>query len=161
MRIGNWHVLIAAVEMAIREPKLYRQGVWARVTPCGTVRCIAGWIAHFGGWLDDKEIPPMRDIFSVSNSVHKGVAIEHAALISLDLDPEFYSEVEPLDYFTWVDTGTHPTMSDRASKLAHNLFSGGAEFEDILANVRDLARADGVELPAVILDEMERLGVPA
>lgn len=159
MRIGNWTVLIAALEMAIREPNLYRQGVWARATPCGTVRCIAGWIAHFGGWLDDKEIPPMRDIFSVSNSVHTGVAIEHAALISLDLDPEFYGEVEPLDYDTWVYMDSQ--LSDRASMLAHSLFSGGADFEDILSTVRDLARADGVELPAVILDEMERLGVPA
>lgn len=159
MRIGNWHVLIAAVEMAIREPKLYRQGVWARVTPCGTVRCIAGWIAHFGGWVDDKEISPMRDIFSVSNSVHTGVAIEHAALMSLNLDPEFYGEVDPLDYFTWVDRES--SLSDKAGRLAHNLFSGGAEFEDILANVRDLARADGITLPNVILAEMERLGVPA
>jgi len=159
MRIGNWHVLIAAVEMAIREPKLYRQGVWARVTPCGTVRCIAGWIAYFGGWLDDKEISPMRDIYSVSNGVHQGVAIEHAALISLNLDPEFYGEVAPIDYFEWVDMES--PLSDKASRLAHNLFSGQADFEDILANVRDLARADGVELPELILEEMSRLGVPA
>lgn len=164
MRIGNWDVLIAALEMAIREPKLYNQQYWARVKDCGTVRCIAGWIAHFGGWLDDEPPPNVglnggRDIFTVSNSVHKNVVIEHAALISLDLDPELYGEIKPLDYATWVDREDPLTVDTEF--LSHSLFGGGRRFSSILEYVRDLARADGVTLPPVILDEMEKRGIPA
>lgn len=160
MRIGNWPVLIAAVEMAIRDPKLYDQAVWARVTECGTVRCIAGWIAHFGGWVDDAPLTSIHsvDVYTVSNSAHRNCVIEHAALLSLDLDPEYYGEVRPVDFGTWMDGAT---FSGEVEMLAYRLFGGGRHFWEILETVRDLAEADGVTLPDVIVSEMRKRGIPA
>ena len=147
MRIGNWPLLLLAIEHAIKHKENYDQLKWVR--DCGAVRCLAGWIAYFAGWRgeggkEDESWVISPSWMGGSVSVH----IEDAALISLELDEETY--------------GTEIGEDDRSTEmneLAASLFNGGLSFELVLEAVRDLAKADGVTPTPLIVEEMLTAGI--
>lgn len=146
MRIGNWPLLMLAIEHAIKHKDNYDQLKWTQ--DCGCVRCLAGWIAFFAGWQsvsdDDPNVVTSPLWMGGSVTVH----IEDAALTALELDPEFY--------------GTEIREEDRSPEmtaLAADLFGGYLTFELILETVRDLAKADGVTPTPLIVEEMLRAGI--
>jgi len=46
----NVEKIEAGFELAKANPELHSQAGWASKTPCGTVMCLAGWIAVADGW---------------------------------------------------------------------------------------------------------------
>lgn len=145
MRVGNWPLLMLALEHVIKHRDMYDQGDW--VSDCGAVRCLAGWVAFFGGW---RTVPGYDDgwvcapAFLPTREVH----LEDAALISLELNPDIYG--------TEVDAhGRWQEMED----FADSLFLGSLAFIKILAAVLDLMKADGVTPTPLIQAEMKSAGV--
>lgn len=153
MRIGNWPLVMLALEHIIKHADEYNQLRWR--SSCGSVRCLGGWIAFFAGWRDALTYSG-KDPESFFNGVNRTgnpadlptIPIAEAALRSLELDPEIYgTEFEEFE------------RSSAMSVLACSLFGAGLEFPDILATVRDLMKADGVTPTPLIEMEMEKAGV--
>lgn len=143
MRIGNWPLVWNVLEHVITYPDQYRQHTWGLTTPCGTVRCIAGWIAEFGGWKYDG----VRGYY-INPADNLAYHVEETALILLDLDAAYYG--------SQVDT-KHRT--DAMWDISRDLFNGGLDLQEILISIRELARIDGVTPTPLILTEMTALGV--
>lgn len=133
MRIGNWPLLLLVIEHVIRHPEEYDQSTWRGRGTCGTTRCIAGWIAFWGGWAD---VECASGVAAVSHLTHGITSTEQAALAALELDPD----LDPED-------------------VASRLFNGDRTFEDVLAAVWDFARADGVTPTPLIMAELTRQGI--
>jgi hypothetical protein len=143
MKIGNWPLLLLAIEHIIKHPSEYDQTSWYE--ECGSLRCVAGWIAFFAGY---------RDVVRRGGTRFEGVRldsapdsecplqVEDAALAALELDPELYDE-----------------GSDERNEFADSLFGGALSLSDILTTVRDLAKADGVTPTPLIIEEMTRYGI--
>jgi hypothetical protein len=150
MRIGNWPLFMLAVEYIIRHPEHHMQHKWR--SPCGTFRCLAGWIAFFGGYRDVFEDGPRDRFVGVRleglTAESDILSVEEAALKALELDPEIYGEA--------ADTSERDWSMD---EFANALFSGSLDLADILAVVRDLAKADGVTPTPIIVDEMVLCGI--
>lgn len=145
MKIGNWPLLLLAIEHVLTHPSQYYQGHYRNGDDgeCGSTRCIAGWLVWFAGWRYDRVN---------GNHVHgwtgQRASIEEAALISLALDEEVY--------------GTDFSDEERslaAEDFGRNLFGGTLDLTDILTVVRDLAKADGVTPTPLIIDEMLTRGI--
>lgn len=151
MRIGNWPLLMLAVEHIIKHPDLHDQTKWT--STCGTYRCLAGWIAAFGGYRDvwyrnDPTTGAPRGVrLEGLTSFHDILDHETAALEALELDPGIYGEPNIED------------RTDEAESLATSLFEGNLQLPDILEAVRDLARADGVTPTPLIVEKMQEHGV--
>lgn len=146
MRIGNWPLLLLALEHIIKHRDMYEQMRW--ISHCGTTRCLAGWIVFFAGWRsennDTRHWVTSPTWMGGTVTVH----VEDAALISLELDPQVY--------------GTEISDDDRSvemTALAADLFGGGLTFELILETVRDLAKADGVTPTPLIVEQMLTAGI--
>lgn len=152
MRIGNWPLLLLALEHAIKHKAMYDQLKWSR--ECGAVRCLAGWIAFFAGWRDLPEDSNKDWVESPGYMDERFCHIEDAALLSLELDPEYYGTEVREDY----DEG-NGGRSPEMQQLANDLFGGGLSFEEILETVRDLAKADGVTPTPLIVEEMLAAGI--
>ncbi len=150
MRIGNWPLLLLALEHAIKHKDMYDQLKW--VQDCGAVRCLAGWIAFFGGWQDDPILEGRVNApaFLPEQNLH----IEDAALLSLELDPEYYGTEVRDDY-----EGTGNGRKAEMQQLANDLFGGGNSFQEILEVVADLARIDGVTPTPLVIEEMLTAGI--
>lgn len=142
MKIGNWPLLLLAIEHAIKHPDEYDQSIWRRRRlMCATTRCVAGWIAWFAGWRDTSDDNPndyALGVFLVEKD-HEVETVESAALRSLEIDPEL--------------------NATQREDLTNSLFCGSLDLTDVLAAVRDLAKADGVIPTPLIIEEMLRLGV--
>lgn len=161
MRVGNWPLLLLALEHVIKHAEQYRQGTWR--SDCGTFRCLAGWIAYFAGYRDvlDKPGDPKSHFYGVTAG-HIPVdangnlticpdpilPVEDAALLALDLDQEVFGMDVDEDHRI-------PEMED----FANDLFAGGLDMVDILTVVRDLAKADGVTPTPLIVEEMLTAGI--
>lgn len=145
MKVGNWPLLMLALEHVIKHRDMYDQHHW--VSDCGAVRCLAGWVAFFGGW---RTVPGHDDgwvcapAFLPTREVH----LEDAALISLELDPAIYG-TEVADEI----------RSDAMREFADSLFAGNMAFNEILGEVLDLMKADGVTPTPLIEAEMKSAGV--
>lgn len=150
MRIGNWPLLLLALEHAIRHKAMYNQLSWSN--ECGSVRCLAGWIAFFAGWRSIPDAHQKDWVESPSYMDERQCHMEDAALLSLDLDPEYYGTEVREDY----EGGGR---SAEMQMLANDLFGGGLSFEEILETVRDLARIDGVTPTPLIVEEMLTAGI--
>lgn len=152
MRIGNWPLVMLALEHIIKHAEQYRQSTWR--SDCGSFRCVAGWIAHFAGW---------RDVIEDDDTIHgfflgvsrtgretDGVVfeIEEAALMALELDPEIYGTEVGID-----------ARSEYMDDLASALFGGYQSLPAILETVLDLMKADGVTPTPLIEAEMKSAGV--
>ena len=160
MRIGNWPLVMMAVEWIIRNPNLYDQSIYRTrfesTGGCGnsecclprgsyTARCVAGWIAFFARYRDI----PRTDYVLMPDSDDQ-VLIETAALMAMDLDPEIYGRGGEL-----VEGLYNQTTKD----LTIHLFDWAMSWDDILGTLRDLMKADGVVPTPVILEEMLTKGV--
>lgn len=132
MRIGNWPLLLLALEHVIRHPEEYDQSTWRGQGSCGTTRCIAGWVAFWSGWADVQ----CTASTAVEHPRHGMMTTEAAALNALELDPD----LDPED-------------------VASALFNGDRTFEDVLQAVWDFARADGVTPTPLIMAELVRHGI--
>lgn len=156
-RIGNYDLLFDALEQACAHPDTYDQSTWRRPSPCGTTRCIAGWIAHLDGWVD---LAGTRDEFYWSSRVVRDGVVAHigdAALVSLRLDPEVFGEPEiivdrdrrggrSLERWGAVEgSDQYQAVED----LVDELFSGTLPFDVILENVVAYATEDGLDLDAL------------
>lgn len=149
MRIGNWPLVLLAVEHAIKHPDEYEQEFYSYTTKifslegifCRTTRCLAGWMAWFSGWRQTQGDMVIRDDMEVH--------VERAALLSMELDPEVYGDV----------MAYNSRYSEELTELGHRLFDGNAAWSDILEFVHDLAKADGVTPTPLIIEEMTRLGI--
>lgn len=151
MRIGNWPLLMLALEHIIKHAEQYRQVKWR--SDCGAFRCLAGWIAFFGGWRDVTADNQADGHFYGVNRTGRHsdgdiIEIEDAALTALELDPEYYGTDIP-----------EQVRSTEMERLANLLFAGHREFPDILGVVKDLMKADGVTPTPLIEMEMKSAGV--
>lgn len=149
MKIGNWPLMLLALEHIIKHPEQYDQTNWR--STCGTFRCLAGWIAFFAGYRDIEwyrsDIRRHTVRLTGPNADDELVSTEHAALTALELDPDIYTMNE-----------FGPTNSE-AEDLANGLFGGSRDLTDILETVRDLAKADGVTPTPLIIEEMLTRGI--
>lgn len=151
MRIGNWPLVMLALEHIIKHADQYNQGNWR--SDCGSIRCFGGWLAYFAGWRDvnqySAEDPYFYGVNRTGRMEDGGMRpICEAALLSLELDPEFYGEdVNDFD------------MESEMQDLVDDLFASHRSFSDILFFVRDLMKADGVTPTPLIEKEMRQLGV--
>lgn len=159
MKIGNWPLVMLAVEWIIKNPKLHSQGVYRMHVDtnegCGnsecceyqegyTVRCLAGWIAFFARYRDIS-----RTDYVLLPDSDDAVLIETAAMTALELDPEIFgTDFERQDKYT-----------TDAIEISQMLFDGLLAWDDVLGYVFDLAAGDGVTLTPVITAELDRLGV--
>ena len=142
MKIGNWPLMLLALEHIIKHPEQHDQTSWYGA--CGSLRCVAGWIAFFAGYRDVKQ-GPARFVGVLRDSDPPGdypLDVELAALTALELDPELY-----------------PAGSREEDALSNSLFHGALSLTDILETVRDLAKADGVTPTPLIIEEMTRYGI--
>lgn len=144
MRIGNWPLILMALEHIIKHPDLHRQCHWR--SDCGTYRCLAGWIALFAGYQDvpgtvDDSVVRLAGLTSNADII----GVEDAALTALELDHDIYGQV-----------CTRTAMMD---DFAQSLFNGDLDIVDILTVVRDLARADGVTPTPIIVEKMLSTGI--
>lgn len=139
MRIGNWPLMMLAIEHVIRHPEEYDQSTWRGRGACGTTRCIAGWIAYWAGWADIAGAESETAYAGVHHLVHGYESVEAAALKSLEMDPELPPEL--------------------VEEFCSRMFNGDLPFEAVLENLLDYARADGVTLTPVIMAELTRHGI--
>lgn len=145
MRIGNWPLMLLALEHIIKHPDQYDQSNWR--SACGTFRCLAGWIAFFAGYRDLDSDNSHIVLFTGPDVDDEPLRTENAALAALELDPDIYT----LNKFG--------PANDASEELARELFAGHRDLTDILEFVRDLAKADGVTPTPLIIEEMLRLGI--
>lgn len=146
MKIGNWPLMMMVIEYVIKHPTEYDQSVWRRfidkrdpktdeISVCGSVRCIAGWSAAFGGWQDVPGSLEWLTLIGPGGIELRQASTEEAALDSLGVDLEY------------------------RDRVATDLFDGDLTFQDVLERVLEYANADGVTLTPAILAEAERLRV--
>lgn len=140
MKIGNWPLLLLALEHVYKHPELYDQASWRGWSSCRTTRCIAGWIAKFAGYRDPlsgnnvQVITPEGDDSDYTSWRY----VDTAALDALELDPS--------------RLGVRKEISDR-------LFDGALHWREILEAVRDFAEADGVTPTPLLVSEMYDAGL--
>lgn len=146
MRIGNWPLILLALEHIIKHREMYDQGHW--VQDCGAIRCLAGWVAFFGGWRSSGERGDDAWVSAPAFLPERQMHIEDAALISLELNPEIYG------------TEVHDDLrSTEMWDLARGLFDGGRDLTEILETVLDLMKLDGITPTPLIEMEMKSAGV--
>lgn len=159
MRIGNWPLVMLAVEWIIKHPDEHSQAFYRMYVEanegCGnsecceptesrTVRCLAGWIAYFARYTDITRTDYVLD------ANDEAVLIETAAMIALELDPEIYgTDFREAHY------------SPEALDLSQRLFDGMLTWDDVLGELWDLAAADDVVFTPLIADYMIERGVAA
>jgi len=153
MDIGNWPLVFTALDHVILYPDEYDQTHWYCRSSCDTFRCLAGWIAWFAGY---------RDVFDgVGN--HRGVAIEGefrmhvelAALTAMNLNPEIFGELDADCVFG----SRHHIIPEPMIDLSSRLFEGNLSLRDILIEVRNMAKNDGVVPTPVTLEAMRDHGI--
>jgi hypothetical protein len=146
MRIGNWPLLLLAVEHIIKHKDQHDQARWR--SDCGSFRCLAGWIAWFAGYRDIMAAGTTRFIgVALDGDAPSAMPVEHAALAALELDPEIYGADVTEDRWSEMES------------LADDLFAGNHTLVDILTVIRDLAKTDGVTPTPVIVEEMLSVGI--
>jgi hypothetical protein len=147
MKIGNWPLLLLALEHAEKHPDEYNQSSWrGSYEGCGTTRCVAGWIAKFAGYTDISHDTVQVCVPGGDESDYSDWRyVDEAALTALELD--LVDEDEPRNCRTLRE------------ELEDNLFDGSLSWSDVLTTVADLARADGVTPTPVLLAAMRREGV--
>jgi hypothetical protein len=145
MRIGNWPLMLLALEHIIKHPDQYDQSNWR--SACGTFRCLAGWIAFFAGYRDLETENSHIVLFTGPDVDDEPLSTENAALTALELDPDIYT------------MNKFGPSNDASEELASDLFAGHLDLTEILTVVRDLAKADGVTPTPLIIEEMLRLGI--
>lgn len=151
MKIGNWPLMMLALEHIIKHADQYDQGEW--LSDCGSRRCFGGWITYFAGWRDViSDNKPEGVFYGVTrtdwNNDRAPIWVDDAALQSLELNLEIYGE--PTDAIE-----RSPKMQD----LARSLFGEHREFEEILSVVLDLMKEDGVTPTPLIAAEMRSTGI--
>lgn len=154
--IGNWPLLMLAIEHILKHPEAYEQSEYR--SECGSHRCVAGWIAFFGGW---------RDVVTGSNGwgSFQGVrleggpteplSIEQAALFALELNRNFYGEVPACSARDYPDVA----LDENLREFTFDLFGGNLELFAVLSKVDEMAIVDGVTVTPVIEAAMTALSV--
>lgn len=129
MTIRDWPLLNLALEWVILHPEQYDQTQYRieGVGPCGTQRCIAGWIAFFAGWND----VPKTGLYVVNESGVKST-IERAALNALGVE----------------------SANVTRDRVAVTLFSEELTFADVLDAVHRFALEDEVIPTPLIIETM-------
>lgn len=165
MKIGNWFLVWMTLEHILTHPDEHNQAYWwlpesplpedelcgddlcetCYGTPtCATTRCLAGWLSWFSGWRPYPE-------HELSHMVERDgviVHVEDSALMALDLDPWIFG-----------DDFNEDDRSPEMTELAQSLFVWELTVDNILAEIRDLARADGVTPTPTIINHMTARGV--
>lgn len=155
MRIGNWPLVMLAIEWIIKHPDEHSQSFYRMYVEandgCGdsdcceptdarTVRCLADWIAYFARYTDISRTDYVLD------ANDEAVLIETAAMIALELDPEIYG--------TDFREGHY---NGEARSLSARLFDGMLTWDNVVEEIRDLAAADGVTpTPLIVADMVSR-----
>lgn len=127
--IADWPTFEAALLHITDHPEQYSQAVWFARDECGTTRCVAGWVAHFGGWEIDHE-----DRFVWRGDMR--TTISNAAMEVL--------------------TGTiYGELGDSNVYVNDTLFDAGLSWDAILCNVSTMAAHDGHELHARLRSQLD------
>lgn len=132
MKIGNWPLLMMAIEHIIQYPETYNQTDWR----CGTQRCLAGWIAQLSGGVWEGETGDSIWAYGVPHLPEFLGGSEDIAIQALRLDPSVY-----LDDFS------------------RSLFEGDLDWESVLWSVLEYANEDGVTLTPMITTELTERGL--
>lgn len=145
--IGNYTLLFSTLKHIEDNFESWYQGAWCKIYPdnagtaCKTVRCVAGWIAHFAGWI---EIRPEGDrTFRDATKDGETTRIEIAALQALGLNPERY----PINIVPPPCGCCEGNLDDETQGFALRLFGASNDWYTVLREVEWFAEQDEVELP--------------
>jgi|SRR5690606_8512304 len=145
--IQNWPLMWRVLRHVVDHPDEYDQTRWWSHTPCGTTRCVAGWLAHLAKYSDFPGdswhvvrpglVVPVGDDEALDALYDDGaVSVDEAALDALGVED-------------W----------SRRNLVDISLFSGTLSWNDVLQNVVAFAEADGVTPPLRVLDILTDEGV--
>jgi hypothetical protein len=117
--IQDWGPLETALIWIIENPQSYDQSVW--LTDCGTVRCVAGWVADAAGFVYETHSSLLQKYgrsWVVSNAARHALLGDAETQRQCDL-PAFDEDIDDV------------------------LFSGGLSWAEVICNVMRIAEADG------------------
>lgn len=127
--IKDWDTLETALIHIQENPDAHQQSIWSN--ECGTVRCVAGWVTHFGKAVTH---PGTTRIFRTGRGSELATFSEMSSII-------LTGEPDGLLEFLGED-------------LNDILYGGGLDWAEILCNVAHLADEHGHELHPSLMDDV-------
>lgn len=131
--ITDWETLETALIHIQENPDSYSQSMWSN--PCGTVRCIAGWVAYFGGYTADSDNLLCAD-GPDPLAVQRYYTFSEASSMVLTGEPD----------------GVLESLGEDLNDI---LYGGGLRWEEVLCNVANLAQEYGHELHPTLAAEVK------